>query len=303
VCARRVLKTFYTINSVCPIFAAVEDLDAAVYESLELGQVIDEDVDGPTVHRRKEETRPRAVSSSLRSMVRLLYTTRRWFPVFRGYFFLVLWNMPKAAALAAAIHLPSIPGLLVQTVVPVVFLQLHVLWLHTVITPASSKPFWRRIAPAGRAFKAAAFPMLLLSLSEAATQHILWYTYRQTGMVWEDFFPLGKMSKSLLIWALLLVLVTFLVLPAHLLLVRVEASLLPADEATLVPLDPSITSAQRERGYMTVMEFPRSLTRTCIINLVFLYFRIFLITAALVAFVGLIDFSWYIWIALMNWQF
>ncbi len=111
------------------------------------------------------------------------------------------------------------------------------------------------------------------------------------------------MNAAFLFWLLFAILSFILIIPAHLLLVRVEASLLPADEWTIVTLDPAISTTKHERGYVTWIEACKSLTKPSLVNLVFLYIRIFLITAATVAIAGFVDFTWYIFIALQNWRF
>ncbi len=282
----------------------MEDVDEPVYESLELGRAVNEDADEPPLQQDKNSPKSHAVSSSLRSMFRLLYSSRRCFSLCRGFGWLLLWNVVKSLVLLAAVKLPSVLGFLAQILLPIALVQLHTLWVHTILTSPGSKPFWRRLTPAGKAFKAAALPMFILLVAEAATQRILLIFYRRTNMRWEGFFPMGHtMDKTLLFWLLLAALTFIFVIPAHLLLVRVEASLLPADERTIVPLDPAISATKQEREYATLIQACTSLRRPTIINLIFLYVRIFLITAALVAVVGFVDFYWYIIIALQNWRF
>jgi hypothetical protein len=296
-------QVFYTLNAVFPILAAVEALDASVYEPLEMGRVVEEGADGSTMPNAKYARRPFAVSSSIRSMTRLLVSSRKCFSLFRGYGWLLLWNLAKCLALLSTIKLPSALGVMVQIFLPLALLQLHILWVHTVISSSNSKPFWKRTVPAGRALKAVALPMLLLQVAEVVVQRTLLHAYRAAGAKWEDFFPLGNMNKGLGIWLLLIALVVFLILPLNLLLVRVEASLLPTDVPTIVPLDPAFAIGQHKRGYITIIEAWTSFQQTARVNLAFLYVKAILFTAFCVAVIGFIDFWWYIFVAFSNWRF
>ncbi|KAH8893866.1 hypothetical protein GQ53DRAFT_745303 [Thozetella sp. PMI_491] len=296
---------FYTVNSIFPVLAAVEDLDAPIYESLGLGRVANEDADESPVQQDKDGSKPRAVSSSFKSMFRLLYSGRKCFSLSKGFGWLLLWNMVKCSVvLLATFKLPSGLGFLAQVLLPLALVQLHTLWVHTILASPSPKPFWRRLVPASKIFKAVALPMLILLMAEATTQRILLHFYRSKKMKWEDFFPMGTaMDKAFEFWLLLAALTFILIIPAHLLLVRVEASVLPADERTIIPLDPAISVSKQGREYITFIEAGKSLTRTSLINLIFLYVRIFLITGAVVALVGFVDFTWYIIMALQSWRF
>lgn len=284
--------------------AAVEDLDAPIYEPIELGQVIEEDADGSSLQHAKDGRKPYAVSSSIRAMTRLLYSGRKCFSSLRGSGWLLLWNMVKGLVLLASVKLPPALVFLMQILLPLLLAQLHTLWVHTVITPPSSKPFRGRIIAARTTFKAVALPMLLALVAEATTQRILWHVYKSMGMGWEDFFPMvGAEGKALKFWLLLAVLVSFLIVPTHLLLVRVEASLLPTDADTIVPLDPAFAVGQSARGHLTLTGAWTSFTRASRVNLGLLYVRIFFITAISVAAIGFVDFTWYILMALRTWQF
>lgn len=292
------------MNSLFPVLAAVEDLDAPTYESLHLGRATDEDADVAPQSQDKDIVKSFAVSSSMRSMARLLRSQRKCFSIFRGFGWHFLWNILKGMVLLLTFRLPSLLGFLAQVILSLAFIQLHTLWVHTIITKPSSTPFWRRLVPARKIMKAVALPMAILLIAEATTRHVLLYTYKSKDMKWENFFPMGAdPGNAVIFWLVLATLTAILIIPAHLLLVRVEASLLPADERTIVPLDPAISGSQYDCGYLPLTKAWTSLSRTSRSNLIFLYVKLFLLTFAIVAVVGFVDFMWYILMAMQYWRF
>lgn len=299
-------KLFYTVNAVFPVLAAVEELDAPTYERLDLDGVNENvEVDGEaSLPQDKINVEPRAVSYSLRSMIRVLYSIRKWFPLVRGFGWHSAWNIVKLATLFAAYKLPPTLGFLAQIFLPLPFASVHTLWVHTLLSRPSTQPLSKRLVPFKTTLKAVILPMSTLLTGEAVMQRVLWYTYIATEMKWENFFPMGSdHNKAVWFCLLLAVLTLVLIVPAHLFLIRVEASLLPADEVTIIALDAALTGGQGERGYMTLVDAWRSATKERLVTLSGLYMKIFIITAGLVAVVGFVDFTIYIVIALQSWRF
>uniref|UniRef100_A0A8H7KCW9 Uncharacterized protein n=1 Tax=Bionectria ochroleuca TaxID=29856 RepID=A0A8H7KCW9_BIOOC len=99
---------FYTAYSVFPILAAVEDLDASIYDSISIvvPRVVDE-AEGPTRLGKDGGAKPLPVSTSLRSMTRLLYNSRRCFSFCRGYSWFFLFGIVKSLALGVCVKSPS----------------------------------------------------------------------------------------------------------------------------------------------------------------------------------------------------
>ncbi|CAH0055313.1 unnamed protein product [Clonostachys solani] len=287
---------FYTAYSVFPILAAVEDFDAPIYESLDLPQVVDEakapgglEKDGP---------KPLRVSSSLRSMTRLLYSSRRCFSFCRGYSWFFCFGIIKSLALGVCVKSPFL-GFLAQILLPLAATRFHTLWVHSVLSSSRK----HASVEARKLFRTAGPPMALYLTSEAVVQRIVVQYYKGVGMKWEDFMPIGgHFHKSFIFWMLLAVLTFFLVVPAYVLLVRAEASLLPSDEQTLVPLDPALEGLS-EGGVMALVGAWRSLTRARVINLVLLYIKMFMITVPVAFVLGFVDFAWYIVMAMESWRF
>lgn len=291
---------FYTAYSVFPILAAVEDLDAPIYESLDLPRVVNE-AEGPS-RLSKDGPKPLPVSSSLRSMTRLLYSSRRCFSFCRGYSWFFFFGIIKSLALGVCIKSPFL-GFLAQILLPLAATHFHALWVHSILSTSRTHAFQGRAVEARKLFRTAGPPMALYLTSGVVVQRILLQYYKGVGMRWEDFMPVGgHFHKSFIFWMLLAVLTFVFVVPSYIILVRAEASLLPSDEQTLVPLDPALEGIS-EDGVMALVGAWRSLTRARVVNLVFLYIRMFMITVPVTFVLGFMDFTWYLMMAMDNWRF
>ncbi|VUC22178.1 unnamed protein product [Clonostachys rosea] len=292
---------FYTAYSVFPILAAVEDLDAPIYQSLNLPRVVDEAEAPSHLHVDKDAPKTLPVSSSLRSMTRLLYSRRRCLSFCRGYSWFFFFGIIKSLALGVCVWSPFL-GFLAQILLPLAATHFHTLWVHSVLS-SRTYVFRGRAVGARELFSTVGLPMAVYLTSEAVVQRILLQYYKGVGMRWEDFiFAFGHFHKSFMFLMLLAVLTFVFVVPSYVILVRAEASLLPSDEQTLVPLDPALEGLA-EDGVMTLVGAWRSLTRARVVNMVFLYMRMFIITIPVVFVLSGIDFTWYIVIAMDSWRF
>lgn len=283
--------------------AAVEEINGPIYERLELGRDFDVTTDETSLPNDKAGRNPLVVSSSIRAMTRLLSSTRKCLSLFRGFGWFALWNLVKGLIIFATIK-HSWWGFVAQILLPMPLIQLHILWVHSVIASPSPKSIWGRIVSTKTAFKAVGPPMALLLTMEAIMQRIIIWAYKSMGLKGEDFYLFfGDFRKTLRLWLLLAVLIYFIIVPAHMLLVRVETSLFPADEKTIISLDPELSIGKPERGHINILEAWTSFSRTHKINLALLYFKIFFMTAALGFLVFLIDFSWWFALAMSSWRF
>ncbi|KAH7308014.1 hypothetical protein B0I35DRAFT_442660 [Stachybotrys elegans] len=302
---------YYTINGVFPLLAVLEDPDASPYYYLRLEKDRADDVSAglrPRIQLKEPAANfahKGAVTPRLRSMYRLLYSIRKPFSLLRGFGWLLLWNVCKFRLLLASIAMSPAAGLLFQIVAPLALVQLHTLWVHTTISYPSSKPAWRRVVPLKTALRSVAGPMLLALAAEAVTQRTMVGVYTGMEIEWVDFLLLQKQAGTKATWFFLLLtlLVVVLVTPAHLLLMRVQASLLPGNEDTIIALDSAIVLARDEGRIMTMMEALTSVKRQSLINLAFLYFKIIAVTWITVMVVGSIELGWYLDIAFSHWRF
>jgi len=143
-------------------------------------------------------------------------------------------------ALIAALSirfLPSLLAILPQILLPLALVQLYTLWTHIVLTYPSTKSLWYRIPPFKATLRATGPALAVFLAAKALLRFALVSVYwnhhlRRRGILYPPFV-------GALILAAVCVEVIALV-PAHMVLTRVQASLLPADERTIVPVSEAL---------------------------------------------------------------
>lgn len=140
--------------------------------------------------------------------------------------------------------MPREIGLLAATLATV---QLSTAWTHIVITMPSPLKFWQRLPAFGKTFKATWLPITACWVALEITYYVPWLLARAFGLArWDLSRPTSVPDYSgHIVWqSFLLIIITIasavlLVIPANVVLTRVQASLLPADADTIVPFDRS----------------------------------------------------------------
>jgi hypothetical protein len=194
----------------------------------------------------------------------------------------------------AMMFISFLPALVVVPIAGVLALQLYTTWVHIVISAPSPKTFWQRIPPFKRSFKAVALPTALVFLAAEITRSVPRGLCHLLGMTtWNPSQPdAAPAFDSADAWKGLLVLVTgillhiFVSIPAQVVLTRVQASLLPEEDETIVPFDrafqgklePAIVGGA---GYVSVKNAWATFSRASWIRLVKLYAKIFVATMAI----------------------
>ena len=133
--------------------------------------------------------------------------------------------------------LPSLLAILPQILFPLTLVQLYALWTHIVLTYPSKKSLWQRIPPFKATLHATGPALAVFLAAKALLRFALVSVYgidklRRRGVLYPPF--LGA-----LILAGAGVEVIALV-PAHMVLARIQASLLPADEKMVIPIDKAL---------------------------------------------------------------
>lgn len=139
---------------------------------------------------------------------------------------------------------PRQVGFLIATLATV---QLSTAWTHIVITVPSALPFWKRLPAFGKTFRATWLPVSAYWLAMQITTGLPMLLARAFRLSqWDPANPaLVPAYDAHAVWQTLLVMVValasimLLVIPAQVILIRVQASLLPADADTIVPFDRS----------------------------------------------------------------
>jgi len=140
-----------------------------------------------------------------------------------------------------------IPVAFAPVLAAVICAPIHAAWTHIIISNPSQKMWFRRM-PSLKVWKKVAAPTALLAFAEQSTIFLpimLAKFYNIENMNPEDFKKLSCAAAQILIVKILSIVVFGLflgltmVLPAHVVLTRVQASLLSDDEETIVPFDRS----------------------------------------------------------------
>jgi hypothetical protein len=268
---------------VYPTIAIIEDPSPPAYAPVSL----DEGDDAASAE-------PPVITASLRSTHRAVYAAGGWRSLFRGfsaYFFL---NIAKALVMGIFMGV-GVPAIAAVPLVSFVLVQPYATWTHMIISATpSSKSFWKRFPPFKKTFEATALPVLFYVLAKELSTILPIVLSAVLGMnVWDPKKPntLPQIEKDDT-WKGLLVLLSalglhiFLVIPAQVVLTRVQASFLPEEEDTIVPFDrtfggkvePAIVSG---KGYVSMTDAWKSFSRASWVRLIKLYVKIFLVSIAL----------------------
>jgi uncharacterized membrane protein (Fun14 family) len=190
------------------------------------------------------------ITSSIRATVNHVVANAGFFGRFRGFRLHAVYSF--AFVLAAEFFgaaLPRVPGhpILVSALSGAVLANLHAVWTHKVVSMPNTKSFWQRLPAKGNwttlalpAAISASMPYFsvyltigfgaLLGLHEVDAEKFASYSAGQLAC-------LAMRVVGVAIFALFCSL--FLCLPAIVTLTRIEASILPEDDDTMVPFDRS----------------------------------------------------------------
>ncbi|KAK2063485.1 ubiquitin carrier protein [Colletotrichum caudatum] len=305
-----ILWTVYTLHQVYPIFAIVEDENPPAYDPVDLAE--DDGIipsagpearaDGPVpMNKAITGGRPITVTSSLRSINRLLKTHGGLRANFRGFSAYLVQAIATSALFGIfSSFLPGILASVATLLAALSLVQLSTAWVHIVITPPSSQYFWQRLPSFKRTFNATARPVTAYWLSE---QVATWVPIAIGWAIGMDLpnMQFGKPStvsephasdawKSIVVTIISIAFQVTIVIPAHVVLVRVQASLLPEEANTIIPFDRSFRGKVEPRvvggkGYATMDDAWSGFSRAAWKRLVILYAKIFATTIAVFFFI------------------
>ncbi|RYP47475.1 hypothetical protein DL768_006447 [Monosporascus sp. mg162] len=289
------LVVYYTLHNIYPVLAMIEDPSPPAYEPLSLDGDTQSSPDdtSPAADEAARGSETRAITASFRATHRTLYGISGWVSYFRGF----------ACYIAIMVGTVFIYGIMVGTFVPslialpvcaVALVQLYTTWVHIVISAPSPKPFWRRLPPFKKTFQATALPIVVYFLAVEISTFVPTLLGRALGLPqWNpdqpDAVPKGDANdiwKALIVLIVSLVLKVFLVIPVHVVLTRVQASLLPEEDETIVPFDRSFQGTVEPavvggKGFVSPMDAWRTFSRASWVRLVKLYVKVFLVGLAL----------------------
>ncbi|KAJ4225416.1 hypothetical protein NW759_005114 [Fusarium solani] len=296
-----ILLIDYTFSKVFPLLAMIEDDKPPAYEPLPVEPLANGPKTPSTTAPAGNVTGPgtdgRPVTSSFRATFRLVRSHGGFRACFRGLPCLIVQTIFSALIMGAfSLCLPYGIGVFVGGLVSsVALVQFRAAWIHQVITPASALSFWSRMPPFKTTLKATWRPTLIFWAAGQATFALcgLLINTLQISRVSDPF----NLSFRLLLASLILVVgEVILLIPAWVVLVRIQASLLPADEDTIVPFDRSFNGRVEPAvvggpGYASVADAWSSFSKAAWRRIIMLHVKILGVTigvgALLGAFVGL----------------
>lgn len=283
----------YTFNNLYPVLAMVEDPSPPVYAPVSLNPETESlpGEDGLPVAdeaARGSSQQSHVVTSSFRAIHRTLQGISGWRSNFRGLPCWISIAFCTAVVYAIINAIPFVPSILAALISAIALVQLYTAWLHVVISMPSSKRFWKRLPDFRKAFQATAIPTVLYFVAIEIQQTVPKWLAHAMGMNrWDPKNPSqvpeprpSDAWKGILVVLAVVVLTVFVTIPAHVVLTRVQASLLPEEDETIVPFDRSFQGTVEPaivggKGYVSIIDAWKTFSRASWIRLVKLYVKIF----------------------------
>jgi hypothetical protein len=209
------------------------------------------------------------ITASIRDIHSLLWSISGFRSLFRNILCFTIVALVQTVLAAALESLPVVPKLLDGTVAALLTIQLPMLWMHLVISAPSEKSTMSRMPRFITAFRASAIPVFITFLIVFMAQLLplflvlsLGAKIRQPipGLHAITFEPQTEAWKIIIYYLLQLVLLAIFYIPVHAALVRINASLLPGDDETIIPVDRTFgVDEAHEKGYLTFRQALRSM--------------------------------------------
>lgn len=284
----------YTLAHIYPTLAMIEDPEPPPYEPVDLNEDADSIAeDNAPLNDRpmKVDQEPVLVTSSLRRVNRLLMSTAGWTANFRGLPCAFVLSVAAGTSGVIFSGIPFVPrsvGVLLATLVTV---QLSTAWTHIVISAPSTLRFYQRLPPFRKTFEATVVPIVahwaatqLVGYLPIALSYVLglarWDVRNPTKV---PEYQGDAVWKSLIVVIVVVAAMVFLVIPTQVVLVRVQASLLPPDENPILAFDRSFAGKVEPpvvggKGYVNFKDAWMTFSRQSWIRLYKLIGKILVVT-------------------------
>jgi hypothetical protein len=289
----------YTMNNLYPVLAMIEDPAPPAYDPVSLNEddqsVVD---DSAPVADEAARASPQTVqiTASFRNIHRTLIGIGGWRSNFRG---LACWIALTISTLFVYNVVSVLPILnyfksIAALISAVALVQLYAAWTHIVISAPSEKHFWQRLPEFKQTFRACALPTAVYFVSLEIQQSFPKFLARLMAMTMWNMKKPGEVPeptasdvwKGLVVMVVMLLLTIFLTIPAHVVLTRVQASLLPEEDETIIPFDRSFQGTLEPaivggHGFVSMKDAWNTFSRASWERLVKLYLKIFGVGIAL----------------------
>lgn len=167
--------------------------------------------------------------------------------------------------------------------------RLQMAWTHIVISKSSNKSWYRRI-PSRAAVKNILLPTAVFAIAEQATIYVPGALYALSLEAFNEEINenVGRAQNIALLQMFLIGLVGIglfitVVIPADVTLKRVQASMLPEEDESIVPFDRTFAGKVKPEilggsGAVSMLDAWKSFDRSARIRLMKLYFKVFLVS-------------------------
>jgi hypothetical protein len=233
----------YTFGRIIPTLIMIESPAEIAFEALPT-----DNTDGSLNKAPEVETvKPKPITSSFRSSIQLLQSKGGFRARFRGISVFIVNSIAVQWVSKFLSAIPFVPAPVSLLGAMVICSNLSLLWTLIVISEPSPKLWFRRM-PSLKMWKKVAIPTAHLALAEQIAIFVPFLVAMAMGITEEDPKKLADITakhsgmmvlKCLAVMALAMILGVFLVIPANIALTRVQASLIPETEETIVPFDRS----------------------------------------------------------------
>ncbi|KAG5983475.1 hypothetical protein E4U55_008068 [Claviceps digitariae] len=299
-----VLLFEYTFKMIYPVFAMVEDENPPAYEPVALHEQSADAEGGAGIGITRngfKPTRgqPRTVTSSFRAINRLLMANGGLQANFRGFScFLV---QAVLTSMVMGIFTGALGGLfypIATLLASLTLVQFSTAWVHIVISEQSPLHFWSRLPPFRRTYEATWKAVTLYWLAREITRFIPIVTALILGLELPknsglnqpmdvDALDAAFITKSVIVTLITVACSVFVIIPAYVVLVRVQASLLPVEQSTIIPFDRSFEGRVEPevvggKGYATVTDAWTTFRKSSWRRLLTLYVKMFALSVGAV---------------------
>lgn len=291
----------YTFKLIYPVFAMVEDENPPAYEPVPLSDATSGGEEGiPRNGFKPTNGQPRTVTSSFRAINRLLMANGGIKANFRGFFcylaqvFLTTILIGIFSGAFGGFFIPFATLLASLTLV-----QYSTAWVHIIISEPSPLHFWSRLPPFRRTFDATWKAITIFWFASEVTRFIPIIMALILGIkmpnggfnepVDMDALGSGFIAKFIVVVIVTIATSVFVIIPAYVVLVRVQASLLPVEQSTIIPFDRSFEGKVEPevvggKGYATVTDAWTTFSKSSWRRLLILYVKMFCLSMAALAF-------------------
>ncbi|KAH8597203.1 hypothetical protein B0O99DRAFT_651058 [Bisporella sp. PMI_857] len=277
----------YTFGRMIPTLIMIESPQATLFQPVKSDDpdaTLDSKVE-PELLLVKQEP----ITSSFRRTIKHLRTHDGKFGArFRGFRMFVVHNLLVDWSSKFIAVLPFVPRGTAPCFAAVLFANLSLAWTHIVISENNGKSWFRRIPPL-KMWKKVAGPTVLYAIAKQLAIIV------PVTLVMDMDGAEARIvaAKGLGIWLVCLAMVVFLVIPANVALIRVQASILPEDQETVVPFDRSfggkvVAEILGGSGVIGFLDAWKTFERSSRVRLIKAYLKVFAIQLALMMFFFLV---------------